>query len=175
MVLATLIPVVAATAVVAGTAGPASAAGCRVSVYGLRQDSRASFWQEVSFELCAGPSGTTAKVGVWMQPFGGYAASHIIGCSAHLELTDLTLGSTTRSDRPVNCTTKAQHVTLSEPYPGIPIGPSSWTNQNLNHSFLARAWINIQTGAATYKTETHASACDFPNGNTAGTMCYLSP
>ena len=126
--LATLILAVAATAVAAGTAGPASASSC-VSVYGLRQ-----------------------------------------------KLTYLDLGTTTRSDRPVSCTAKAQQVTLTEPYPGIPIGPSSWVGQNFNHNFLARAWINVQTGPKTeYMTEPHASVCDFPDGDTAGTMCYLGP
>jgi hypothetical protein len=165
-VMATLVLAVAGTAVGAGTAG---ASAC-ILKYGTDQDSGANFFQEVSLEICPGPSGGTVKVGVYMLPLGEYNAPHVIGCSAHLELTDTTIGSSTRSDRPVNCTTIAHYVFINE---RVPIGPSSWVSQNITDDFRARAWINIQTGPTTeYMTIGQASECDWPEGDALGRNCY---
>jgi hypothetical protein len=165
-VMATLVLAAAGTVVGAGTAG---ASACIIK-YGIIQDSGANFYQEVSLEICPGPSGGTVKVGVYMKPFGQYFAPHVTGCSAHLELTDTTIGSSTRSDRPVNCTAIAHDVFINE---RVPIGPSSWTGQNINDDFRARAWINIQTGPTTeYMTIGQASQCDWPFGDALGRNCY---
>jgi hypothetical protein len=171
LVMASLL--VAMTAAVAGPAGSASAFSC-VIVDAPTADSGVHFFQQASFEICPGPNnsltGGTAKVGVFMTPFSGYVASHIIGCSAHLELTDTTLGTSTRSDRPVNCTTLAHNAALGE---RVPIGPSTWTNQHYDHSFKIRAWINIQTGVTEYMTMANASVCEFPDGDTVVMNCHI--
>jgi hypothetical protein len=165
-VLAALVLAVAAMAVGASTAG---ATTC-TQKYGIDQDSGANFFQEVSLEICPGPSGGTVKVGVYMLPLGPYDGLHVIGCSAHLELTDTTIGSSTRSDRPVNCTTTAHYVFTNE---RVAIGPSTWVGQDVTDTFKARAWINIQTSPTTeYMTIAGASECDWPTGDAFGRNCY---
>jgi hypothetical protein len=140
----TMLAMVMGLALVVGApATEARAETCTSTVSGSN-GTGASFRQQATFDFC---DGHIARVGVRVTPFSGYQGSHVVNCVAHLELTDITLGATTRSDRPVNCTTKARS--------GAPfsVGPSRWTGQNKNHAFRIRAFVNLETSAGYYNSE----------------------
>jgi hypothetical protein len=143
----------AVTAVVA-VSGPASAVTCGGSHYGDEDTTGVHFTQTVSMDFCSDGS---VRVGVLVRPFEGYNGSHVIGCTAHLVLTDLTIGESTRSDRPKGC-----NMTWARSGTWFTVGPSSWASQTTSHNFRGEAWVNIQTVCCYYNTYADHSIVSVP-------------
>lgn len=136
--------------------GAASAASCGGTHYGGWEPTQASFNQQVTLQFCSDGS---VKVGVWVQPYSSYEGSHVVGCTAHLVLIDVTLGFSTRSDRPQGCDMSKARASVK-----FSVGPSAWASQTTSDTFLAAAWVNIKTSAGTeYDTSPYFSQVCVPD------------
>jgi hypothetical protein len=147
--LALIAAVLSSSAATVVAATPAGAAGCTVTHYGPDNVTNASFKQQATMDFC---SGGVVRVGVRVTPQAGYDWSHIINCTAHLQITDTSNPAPTKSDRPVNCTSGARSGVF------YTAGPSSWTGQSCGtHTYVGEAWVNIQTGVGEYQTYSYRS------------------
>jgi len=140
------------------SAGSAQALSCGPTQYGGWRDSGAGFDQQVTVDYC---TGGIVRVGVRVFPRTGYTGSHVKGCSAHLVLTNYTVGAGTRSDRPQGCSAAAQTWQPGNVYT---VGPSQWRNQDSTDHFFAEAYVNIETGVRYYDTYQQRSYKDLPTG-----------